>query len=161
MAYEDDKRIRDLNTGSSMPLNWRLPLDFTGLAAAEYRTLQQLVDIVNDNLLLPNITAGSTNPDNAFGNNGDTYYKYSTSAFSVWFKVADIWGQLFEIVLNRTFTVALDSSGEYDFTSDNIRTSPAVTIYDSSGNTAPYTYNNATKKITNGIPNETITVTFI
>lgn len=61
----------------------------------------------------------------------------------------------------RTFTVALDASGEYDFTADSIREYPCVTIYDSSGNTAPYFYNNTTKKITGGVPSEAITVTFI
>lgn len=64
-------------------------------------------------------------------------------------------------LLSRTFTVQLDSSGEYNFTSDNIREFPVVTIYDSSGNTAPYFYNNITKKITGGSEDEIITVTFI
>lgn len=62
---------------------------------------------------------------------------------------------------NVTYSVTLDSNGEYDFTATGIRTSPAVTIYDSSGNTAPYFYNNTTKKITGGVPSESITVTFI
>lgn len=61
----------------------------------------------------------------------------------------------------RTFSVTLDSNGEYDFSLNSIREFPTVTIYDSSGNTAPYFYNNTTKKITNGNPNESITVTFI
>lgn len=64
-------------------------------------------------------------------------------------------------VISRTFAVTLDSSGEYDFTSQNIREFPDVTIYDSMGNTAPYYYNNTTKKITSGTPMESITVTFI
>lgn len=63
--------------------------------------------------------------------------------------------------IGRTLPVTLDASGEYDFTSDNIREYPSVTIYDSSGNTAPYYYNNTTKKITGGVPSEAITVTFI
>jgi hypothetical protein len=63
--------------------------------------------------------------------------------------------------VGRTFSVSLDSSGEYDFTSESIREFPCVTIYDSSGNTAPYYYNNTTKKITGGVPSEAITVTFI
>ena len=63
--------------------------------------------------------------------------------------------------VGRTFSVSLDSSGEYDFTSKSIREFPCVTIYDSSGNTAPYFYNNTTKKITGGVPSEAITVTFI
>lgn len=62
---------------------------------------------------------------------------------------------------NVTYSVTLDSNGEYDFTATGIRTSPAVTIYDSSGNTASYFYNNTTKKITGGVPSEAITVTFI
>lgn len=163
MAYEDDKRIRDLTTGSSMPLNWRFPLDFTGLTAAEYRTLQQLIDTVNDNLELPNITSGSTNPDNAFGNDGDTYYKYVTgSVFGVWFKSIGVWNQLFEIDLGSVpYPVTLDANGEYDFTGIITKAFPCVTIYDSSGNTAPYFYNNTTKKITGGVPSEAITVTFI
>ena len=63
--------------------------------------------------------------------------------------------------LSRTFSVSLDSSGEYDFTANSIREFPVVTIYDASGNTAPYFYNNTTKKITGGVPSEAITVTFI
>jgi len=72
----------------------------------------------------------------------------------------DVYGSL-RALLGRTFSVSLDSSGEYDFTLDNIREFPAVTIYDASGNTAPYFYNNTTKKITGGVPDEAITVTFI
>jgi len=63
--------------------------------------------------------------------------------------------------IGRTLPVTLDASGEYDFTSESIREFPVVTIYDSSGNTAPYFYNNTTKKITGGVPSESITVTFI
>lgn len=63
--------------------------------------------------------------------------------------------------VGRTFTVTLDGSGEYDFTSEGIREFPVVTIYDSGGNTATYYYNNTTKKITGGVAGESITVTFI
>jgi len=72
----------------------------------------------------------------------------------------DVYGSLRDL-LGRTFSVSLDSSGEYDFTANSIREFPCVTIYDSSGNTAPYFYNNTTKKITGGVPSEAITVTFI
>lgn len=87
----------------------------------------------------------------------------SVSGATLYLKVTStVW---YSIPLNhpssRTFAVTLDSSGEYDFTLNNIREFPTVTIYDSSGNAAPYFYNNTTKKITNGIPSETITVTFI
>lgn len=57
--------------------------------------------------------------------------------------------------------ITLDSSGEYDCTAFGLREFPSVTIYDSSGNTAPYYYNNTTKKITNGNPGEAINVRFI
>jgi len=72
----------------------------------------------------------------------------------------DVYGSL-RALLGRTFSVSLNSLGEYDFTSQSIREFPCVTIYDSSGNTAPYFYNNTTKKITGGVPSEAITVTFI
>jgi hypothetical protein len=163
MAYADDKRIRELQTGSSMPLNWRLPFDFTGLAAAEYRTLQQVIDTVNDNLELPEITSGASNPDNAFGNDGDTYYKFvSGSVFSVWVKALGAWGMLFEIDLDTSIapiTFTSDASGEYDFTSEDLPEYPGVTLYEN-GQTTPATFDNTTKKLIFLNPSTSYTVKF-
>lgn len=108
----DDKRIRELQTDTALPLNWRLPFDFTGLVAAQYRTLQQVIDVMNANRDLQQTLSGSANPDNALGNNGDTYYKFDAGTeFAVYFKTNDVWGLLFTI----------DLAGRIYFT-DNSRT---------------------------------------
>ncbi len=100
----DDKRIRELQTtAGQIPLNWRLPFDYTDLIAAEYKTMQLLVDTVNANLNLPESYTGATNPDNALGTNGSTYYKYvAGSTFGIWFKSGGVWTQFFEISLSST-----------------------------------------------------------
>lgn len=101
-----------------------------------------------------NITITNTAPDQTVTLTGGT--GISTSGTYPSFTITNT-----TPATNVTYTITLDANGEYDFTATGIRTSPAVTIYDSSGNTATYFYNNTTKKITNGIPSETITVTFI
>ena len=101
-----------------------------------------------------NITVNNTAPDQTVVLNAGT--GISTSGTYPNFTITNT-----APATNVTYSVTLDSNGEYDFTATGIRTSPAVTIYDSSGNTAPYFYNNTTKKITGGVPSEAITVTFI
>lgn len=158
MAYADDKRIRDLATGVTMPLNWRLPFDYTGLAAAEYRTLQQIVDIVNGNITLPNITSGATNPDPAFGNDGDTYYKYVSGAtFGVWFKTNGAWGQLLSINLGPIiFTGTTDASGNITATTG---TNELVSVYEGNVLVRPE-YNKSTKVLSALNPLTAITAYF-
>lgn len=71
------------------------------------------------------------------------------------------WGEIKSEAQGRLFAISLNASGEYDFTADNIRAFPSVTIYDSTGNITNYFYNNTTKKITGGTPSEAINVRFI
>lgn len=102
----DDKRIRDLQTDTPLPLNWRLPFDFPGLPEAQYRTVQQLIDLAVQNSPLQEVFTGSTNPDNALGNDGDTYYKYIAGAsFGIWYKINDSWGLVVQIPLLSKLTI--------------------------------------------------------
>lgn len=56
--------------------------------------------------------------------------------------------------------ITLDSNGESS-AQTSVRDFAVVTIYDSNGNTAPYYWNNTTKKVTNGNPGESITLSWI
>jgi len=57
-------------------------------------------------------------------------------------------------------SITLDGSGE-STAQTAVRDFAVVTIYDSSGNTAPYYWNNTTKKVTNGVPGEAITLAWV
>lgn len=162
MAYADDKRIRELIDRDSLQLSDFMPLDRAGLIAARKFTVQDLVDLANGNIAWPGVYSGSTNPDNALGEDGSTYYKYvAGTSFGVWYKQSGSWSELFNFTFgSQTLSVTLDSNGEYDFTGVIAKAFPVVTIYDSSGGVSTYAYNNTTKKVTNGVPGEAIKLTY-
>ena len=154
----DDKRIRDLSLLDSLQLNDLLPMDRTGLPAALKYTPQMLLDLMSANMPIPGIYSGATNPDNAFGNNGDTYYKYvEGSTFSVWTKSSDVWDQLFEINLGGiTFTGDTDASGNITATTG---TSKLIAVYEGDVLVRPE-YNKSTKVLSGLNPEVTITAYF-
>lgn len=130
----DDRRIRDLALLDSLLLNDRLPMDKAGLTEAKYYTPQMLLNLMAGNIVNPSITAGTTNPDNAVGNNGDTYYKYLVGeSFGVWTKVAGAWSELFNLVLSKLITKAganVHVDGYIDLNAEvNIPPFPTVAVY--------------------------------
>lgn len=69
-------------------------------------------------------------------------------------------GDLLDHIQPAPISITLDGSGE-SAAQTSVRDFAVVTIYDSSGNTAPYYWNNTTKKVTNGIPGESITLAWV
>jgi len=107
---------------------------------------------------------GSTAPSDLDGSDGDVYfYADGSNNVVVYQKISGSWAAKGSFSVDnsgQTIPVQLDSNGEYDFSGSGIGEFPNVTIYDSTGNTASYFYNNTTKKVTNGVPGENITVRF-
>ncbi|MDF3076122.1 MAG: hypothetical protein K0S09_11 [Sphingobacteriaceae bacterium] len=86
-------------------------MDRTGFPIAKKFSIQQLIDLVNQNVVKQQLYTGSANPDNAVGNDGDTYYKHvAGTSFGVWYKVSGAWGELFTISLGGVAPLQYDQT---------------------------------------------------
>lgn len=93
-----DKRIRELTDPGVTPLlSDFLPYDRNGVTEAMRTTVQQIVNLVQNNVSTQfRVFSGSANPDNVNGNNGDLYFRIAGSAMFMSQKISGEWVQIFE-----------------------------------------------------------------
>lgn len=99
---EDDKRIRDLQEQVDPLLSDFLAIDRPGWTAAMRVTLQQVVNMAAASSPFIKAYADVTNPDNAFGSNGDLFYTIPADGSSLKLsqKITDAWATVFVLPLN-------------------------------------------------------------
>lgn len=102
MAYADDKRIFELTQAFSNFLSSSFAADKDGNIAAVRFTGQQILDFIQSNPVFQIASAGNTNPDNAFGDNGGLYFRVpdNGSAIQLFQKINDVWVSVFNLPLS-------------------------------------------------------------
>lgn len=98
---EDDKRIRDLQEQGSPLLSDYLAMDRPGLTSAMRISIQQVVNMAAASAPFIRAYAGSANPDNAFGANGDLFYTIPADGLSLklYQKISNAWAVIFDLNL--------------------------------------------------------------
>lgn len=99
MPYTDDKRIRDLQSQPTPLLNDVLAMDRAGALEATKITLQQIVNLVGSNTTKQKAYADIVGPDNAFGSNGDFFYRVPLdgSVIQMYQKELGVWNSVFTL----------------------------------------------------------------
>lgn len=99
----EDKRIRDLQAQVTPLLSDFMAMDRTGAVEATRITIQQIINLAAAST--PSLTAysGLTNPDNAFGANGDLFFTIpdDNTSLSLFQKVEDAWILVFELPMGQ------------------------------------------------------------
>jgi len=96
----DDKRIYDLMQELNPTTDWSLPIDLPGKIGASRITLLQLVNLLSGLGAKQDANAGTTNPDNTFGDVGDFYFKIPSdgSSLTMFKKVtSNSWSTVFNL----------------------------------------------------------------